>query len=63
MFKDIGELEDKSAAGIVEAADKGVIESGNTRYSQLIQEARALVSNGEGNKILAGFLGTTPQWK
>jgi hypothetical protein len=60
-FKSISDLDDKSAAGIVKAADKGVI-AANVRYSKIISEARNLVSTGRGDWMYAGSIGDVPKW-
>ena len=62
MFKNIGELEDKSAAGIVKAADAGELPAGDVRYAEIIRGARALVADGRGDVLYAGAFGRTPRW-
>ena len=53
VFKLISQLEDKSAAGIVKAADEGVIAE-DARNSRTISAARSLVERGEGHYVLRG---------
>ncbi len=54
VFKLISELDDKSAAGIVKAADENVIASGDVRYSAIISSARSLVEKGMGHHVYIG---------
>lgn len=61
MGKLISDLEDKSAAGIVKAADEGVLLD-DVRYSEIIRQARELVAAGRGDVLYAGAYGRTPKW-
>ena len=61
MYKLISDLEDKSAAGIVRAADAREI-SDDASYSEIIRGARELVADGRGDMLYAGAYGRTPKW-
>jgi len=60
VFKSISELEDSSAAGIVKAADDGVIAS-DVRHEPIIEEARKLVSEGKGDWTYD--IGSNRKWR
>ena len=62
MFKNIGDLEDKSAAGIVRAANAGELPAGDVRYSGIIGEARDLVDDGRGDLLYGGTVGGKAKW-
>ena len=61
MFTNISDLDDKSAAGIVRAADKGELPD-DTRYSGIISEARDLVDDGRGDLLYVGAVGGKAKW-
>lgn len=58
----IGELDDRSAAGIVEAVERGRVPD-DTRYFGIVSEARTLVEEGRGGWKYIGSLGELPQWE
>lgn len=58
----ISGLEDRSAAGISEAARSGSIPD-DEQYSRIIGEADTLVEEGRGGWRYIGSLGDLPQWE
>jgi hypothetical protein len=62
MFKNLGDLDDKTAAGIVKAADRGEVSSGGS-YGNVVREARELVDTDRGDCIYTGSIGNSPQWR
>ncbi len=61
MFKNISDLDDRSAAGIVKAADKGGPPD-DTRYSGIINQARDLVDDGRGDLLYVGAVRGQAKW-
>ncbi|MBA2376477.1 MAG: hypothetical protein M3494_18985 [Actinomycetota bacterium] len=63
MFESIiSGLEDRSAAGISEAVERGTVPR-DEQYARVIEEARALVEEGRGDWRYIGSLGDSPQWE
>jgi hypothetical protein len=62
LFKNISELPDKSAEGIVKAVDTGEI-ADDVRNRDVIKEARAHVAEGKGDTIYIGSRYGKPKWK
>lgn len=63
MFESIiSGLEDRSAAGIAEAAESGAVPE-DEQYSRVIEEARTLVEEGRGEWRYIGSMGDSPQWE
>jgi hypothetical protein len=60
MYRNISELDDRSAAGILKAADEGVIAS-DVRNKPIIEEARALVKEGKGD--FTYDIGINREWR
>lgn len=58
----ISGLEDRSAAGISDAAKSGAIPD-DAQFSRIISEARTLVEEGRGEWRYIGSLGEHPQWE
>ncbi len=58
----ISGLEDRSAAGISEAAKSGAIPD-DAQFSKIIGEADALVEEGRGDWRYIGSQGDHPQWE
>ena len=60
VFENLGSLDDKNAAVIVEAADRGTILSGGS-YRNVVREARELVNTARGHWVYIGSIGNSPQ--